>query len=231
MTRTITPAQTRSASTGVAPLQRADHADYLALLDLTTSSEGLPGEVGKVLTLPPVRAPFTHGPALCLAAGTRRSPQPVGALFAARPDWAVDHPLCQNDPQLSQLLDRTALCVYGVAVTPRRRRQGIARALLTQAEDRARSTGYRLVTLIHIPELAPFYQRLGFTTATHITLVLPNSLMGLVQPRPFMTAVKPLDSSVVVRTLPGARGPVLTGLLPGCDLPPNARFHNGRLTA
>lgn len=88
----------------MAPLQRPDHADYLGLLDLTTSGEGLPSEAAEVLTMPPLRAPFTHGPALCLTAKLRRSwsPKPVGAVFGSYPDWAYEHPLAQGDPHLSQ---------------------------------------------------------------------------------------------------------------------------------
>lgn len=103
------------------------------------------------------------------------------------------------------------------------------RALLTETETRVRSTRHRLSTLIHKPELADFYQRLGYTTAHHVTVLVPGEAMGLTQPRPFMTAVKPLHPSVRIRTVPGAPGPVVTGLVPGCDLPPTASFRNGRL--
>ncbi|MFE7328039.1 GNAT family N-acetyltransferase [Streptomyces sp. NPDC057565] len=180
---------------------------------------------------PPFWKLFTHGPALCLTAHARRTLKPVGAVFASLPDWTYQHPLCQADPHLSDLLATTALCVYGLAVTPHYRRQGIARTLLTETETRARSTRYRLATLIHKPELAGFYQRLGYTTAHHITVLLPDAAMGLTQPQPFMTAVKPLHPSVHVRTVHGAPGPVVTGLLPGCDLPPTARFRSGRFIA
>ncbi|MET9424643.1 GNAT family N-acetyltransferase [Streptomyces sp. NPDC006540] len=53
-----------------------------------------------------------------------------------------------------------------MAVAPGRRGQGIARGLLNEVEGRARSAGFRLVTLLHKPELAAFYRRLGYTTAT-----------------------------------------------------------------
>ncbi|MFG3205312.1 hypothetical protein [Streptomyces sp. NPDC048192] len=45
----------------------------------------------------------------------------------------------------------------------------------------------------------------------------------------FMTAVKPLHLGVRVRTVTGVPGPFVTGLLPGCDLPPTALFHRARL--
>jgi GNAT superfamily N-acetyltransferase len=234
VTTAIASSQSPAARIDVTPLRRADHADYVALLDLTTDGAGLPAGVDQILAVAPFRKPFTHGPALCMTAHPRRSanPKPVGAVFASFPDWATDHPLCQRDPDLSELLLHTVICIYGLAVPTHRRRQGIARTLLTEAEDRARDAGFRLSTLVHKPELAPFYKRLGYTTAHHITVVLPpDAGLGTTQPHPYMTAVKPLAPDVHVREIPGALGPVVTGLLPGSDLPPTARFHNNRLIA
>ncbi|MEU5241686.1 GNAT family N-acetyltransferase [Streptomyces lydicus] len=213
------------------PLQRPDHADYLALLALTNPGEQLPAATSDLLTMPPFAAPFTHGPALCLTARPRRSsnPKPAGALFASFPEWASAHALVQGDPQLSALLNRAALFVYGVAVTPSRRGHGIARALLTEAESRARTAGYRMSTLLHTPELTPFYQRMGYTSAHHVTIAMRHAGMGLTQPSPYMTAIKPLHPNVQIREIPGAPGPVVAGLLPGWDLPPHARFNDGRL--
>ncbi|MFG3207381.1 GNAT family N-acetyltransferase [Streptomyces sp. NPDC048192] len=163
----------------------------------------------------------------------RRStnPKPVGVVFASFPDWAHEHPLTRDDPALADLISRTAILIYGLAVTPHRRRQGIARTLLTAAENQARSTGYRLATLIHRPELAPFYERLGYTSAHHVTIPMPHAALGVTQPPPFMTAVKALHPGVRIRTVPGAPGPVVTGLLPGWDIPPTARFEDGELIA
>ncbi|MFD7956051.1 GNAT family N-acetyltransferase [Streptomyces ardesiacus] len=230
---TVMPHPARAARTDIAPLKRPDHADYLALLGLTTSSGSLPPETADVLTMDPVGPLATHGTALCLTARQRRStnPKPLGALFASSPDWAYQHPLVRNDPSLSYLLSRTALLIYGVAVTPHRRRQGIARALLTETEQRARTAGYRLTTLIHNPDLTDFYQRLGYITAPQVTIAMPDAGMGLTQPQPYMTAVKALHPDVQIRQLPGASGPVVSGLLPGWDLPTGARFEDGRLIA
>ncbi|MFF8866256.1 GNAT family N-acetyltransferase [Streptomyces sp. NPDC015139] len=231
--QTAASPKTRAARIDVAPLQRADHADYLALLALTTSGESLPPGAEQLLVLTPFRPPFTHGPALCLTARPRRSPnpKPVGAVFASFPDWAHEHPLTQDNPALSELLSRTAILIYGLAVTSHRRRQGIARTLLTAAEEKARTTGYRLATLIHEPELAPFYERLGYTSAHHFTIPMPHAALGITQPPPFMTAVKALPSDVELRTVLGAPGPVVTGLLPGWDIPPTAHFEDGELIA
>ncbi|MCX4681386.1 GNAT family N-acetyltransferase [Streptomyces sp. NBC_01433] len=225
MTHTaVLPNQPRTARTDIAPLTRPDHADYLALLALTTSSGRLPAGTGEILTMDPVGPLSTHGTALCLTARLRRStnPKPVGAVFASSPDLAFQHPLVRADPGLSHVISRTVLLVYGVAVAPARRRQGIARTLLTETENRARATGYRMTTLIHTPDLALFYERLGYTTAHQITIAMPDAAMGLTQPPPYMTAVKALSPDVQVRTLPGAPGPVVTGLLPSWHLPTGA---------
>ncbi|MFD7867020.1 GNAT family N-acetyltransferase [Streptomyces sp. NPDC059783] len=230
MPRTALPHR-RTARIDVEPLKRADHADYLRLIALSTGTGQLPPEAQHVLSMDPEEPLFTHGPALCLAARLRRSsnPRPVGALFAAFPDWTIQHPLVQDNPPLSQMLAHAALLVYGVAVTPTRRRQGIARALLIETEKLAHAAGYRMTTLIHEPELAPFYERLGYTTDRQVTIAMPDAGMGLTQPWPFMTAVKPLHPDTEVRVLPGAPGPVVTGLLPGWDLPRDAHVVDGRI--
>ncbi|WP_327411220.1 GNAT family N-acetyltransferase (plasmid) [Streptomyces sp. NBC_01281] len=227
----VVPHVRRRLRCTVAPLTATDHADYLALLALTADEDRLPAEAGHILTMPPQGPLSTHGPALCLTAHPRRGTdqQPVGALFASYPDWAVEHPLARRSPGLTERLARRALLVYGVAVAPEHRGQGIARLLLTEAEQRARAVGYRMTTLIHTPDLAPFYERLGYVTARHVTIAMPDAAMGLTQLWPYMTAVKPLVPGVRVRDLPGAPGPVVSALLPGWDLPADARFENGRL--
>ncbi|MFI9018729.1 GNAT family N-acetyltransferase [Streptomyces griseus] len=215
----------------MAPLSATHHDDFLALLALTTSDSQPLAAAGNILTMPPQGPLNTHGPALCLTAQPRRSTHqsPVGALFASYPDWAAQHPLVQQRPHLTEILNRRALLVYGLAVAPQHRRKGIARALLAETEQRSRAVGYRMITLLHTPDLAPFYQHLGYTTARHITIAMPGSAMGLTQPLPYMTAVKPLVPTVRVRHLPNAPGPVVSALLPGWDLPAEARFENGRL--
>ncbi|MFI0220261.1 GNAT family N-acetyltransferase [Streptomyces lydicus] len=142
----------------------------------------------------PFQQPFTHGPALCLTARARRTATPVGAVFAATPEWAYEHPLSRTP--ISAYLVATTISTYGLAVAPGFRRRGIARALLTERESRARGSRYRLATLLHTPDLTDFYQRLGYTTAHRITVALPDGEMELTQPKPYMTAVKPLHPSV-----------------------------------
>lgn len=228
MPRTSTVSRPRAPRINVAPLDHADHAAYLALIGLSTD-HGLPAEVADILSLAPERQPFTHASALCMTARTRRTTTPAGAVFAALPEWAYRHPLSQANSRLSNLLAVTTINVYGLAVAPEHRHQGIARALLTETETLARSTRHLLATLIHKPELADFYQHMGYTSAHHVTILTPYGAMGLTQPHPMMTAVKPLHPDVRIQAVPDAPGPVVTGLQPGCDLPPTARFRNGRL--
>ncbi|MFD0432197.1 hypothetical protein ACFQ60_48100 [Streptomyces zhihengii] len=60
---------------------------------ITTSGGGLPAGIENLITLPGFDPPSTHGPAMCLSAHLRRHPTPVGALFAAVPEWAMEHTL------------------------------------------------------------------------------------------------------------------------------------------
>ncbi len=80
-----TAAVTPKPRTDVAPLRRADRRGYLVLRDPTTWGEGLPAGTGLILTMPPLRHPFAHGPALSLSAHRRRSPdpRPVGTVAPA----------------------------------------------------------------------------------------------------------------------------------------------------
>ncbi|MFE0778922.1 GNAT family N-acetyltransferase [Streptomyces sp. NPDC058861] len=223
-----TVSQPRTPRIDVDLLDPADHAAYLALLDLTTD-QGLPAEVADILTLAPFQPPFTHGPALCMTARTRRATTPAGAVFAAAPDWAYEHPISQANTALASFLATTTIGIYGLAVAPEHRHLGMARALLARTETIARSTRHRLASLIHKPELADFYQRLGYTSAQHIVILTPGGAMALTQPHRMMTAVKPLHPSVRIQTVPGAPGPVVAGLVPGFELPPTASFRDGRL--
>ncbi|MFD6471508.1 GNAT family N-acetyltransferase [Streptomyces goshikiensis] len=227
MSRTAPVSRPRPARIDIAPPDPADHAAYLALLALALD-RGLPAEVADILALTPFQHPFTHGPALCLTARTRRTTTPAGAVFAAVPEWAYTHPRCRANPRLSALLAETNIGIYALAVAPEHRHLGMARALLAKTETIARSARYRMASLIHEPELSDFYQSLGYISAHHIVIPTPDGAMALTQPRPMMTAVKPLHPSVRIQTVPGPRT-LVTGLVPGFDLPPTAHVRNGRL--
>ena len=74
-----------------------------------------------------------------------------------------------------------------LAVAPARQGKGIARRLVTAAEDRARAAGCVAMDLYIVdvrPELAPFYQRLGYHACgtapfpSEYRLKLPASLIA-----------------------------------------------------
>jgi GNAT superfamily N-acetyltransferase len=219
----------------IEPFRPAARADFLELLALATPGEPLPVAVTQATYLPQGSPPFTHGPAMCLTAYTTDSNRPVGALVASPPEWAFTHPLTVASPWLSKLLQHSVLCINGVAVRPDHRGLGVARALIDSAERRARRAGFGLAILEHERHmnLTGFYQRLGYTVADNrlIVAVPASELLCQQLPRRYKIAAKPLTAGTRVLTVPGAPAPVISGLLPGCDIPPTARFRNGILTA
>ncbi|MEU6070627.1 N-acetyltransferase [Streptomyces sp. NPDC047082] len=229
----------RTPATGhqvkVEPLKSADSAEFCDLLALATPGEPLPREMEAAAFLSPGRPPFTHGPALCLTASTNSSDRPVGALIASFPDWVYTHPLCAASPYLGVLLKQHVIKIYAIAVHPDHRNQGIARALLDLAERRARRYRFTLSILEHERRnnLTGFYEHLGYTVADNqlIIAVPGGDLLGQLLPRRYKTAAKPLRPTVRVLTVPGAPAPIVSGLWSGCEIPPTARFRNGRLTS
>jgi GNAT superfamily N-acetyltransferase len=219
--------------TRIAPLTPTARGAFLDLLALATPGEPVPLAVKQTVYLLPGRAPFTHGPALCLTATTSDSDRPVGALLASVPEWAYTHPLCTASPTLARRLQQRVLKINGIAVHPDHRGQGIAHTLLDQAERRARRAGFALTILEHERHmrLTGFYTRCGYTVADNRLIVaVPGAdLLCQQYPRRFQTAIKPLVPAVNVLTVPGTPTPIVSGLLPGCDIPSTARFSNGQL--
>ncbi|MFG3205320.1 GNAT family N-acetyltransferase [Streptomyces sp. NPDC048192] len=230
-----TPATDSADLVRITPLTRADRSDFLSLLQLATPTEPVPVAVEQTTYLSAGPYPFTHGPGMCLTARTPNSPTIVGALLASVFDWAFLHPLCTASPLLSELLTTTVLRINAVAVHPDHRGHHIASTLIDSAERRARRAGFRLTILEHERHLnlSAFYTKLGYTVADHrLIAVVPGAdLLAQEHPRRYKTAVKPLLPSVRVVHVPGAPAPIISGLFPGCDVPPTARFHNGHLTA
>lgn len=226
---------TDTNSVQIAPLTAADRSNFLDLIQLATPTEPVPLAVQQTTYLPPGPHPFTHGPGMCLTARTRNSRTLVGALLASVPDWAYLHPLCAASPLLSELLKTSVITINGVAVHPDHRGQNIASTLIDCAERRARRAGFRMIVLEHERHLnlSAFYTKLGYTVAENrLIAVVPGAdLLAQEYPRRYRTAVKPLMPTVHIVHVSGAPAPIISGLFPGCEVPPTARFRNGRLTA
>ncbi|MEU2357737.1 GNAT family N-acetyltransferase [Streptomyces misionensis] len=188
------------------------------LLSLVSPGEAVPRTVPVALSLPPGR--LTHGDCLCLTA--RLGDRIVGVLMASPPRWTETHPLRIE-------LVRSVLYIGGVAVAPDCRGRGIASELLRAAEQHSRAAGLRLITLEHPPGLTGFYTRHGYTAGQERLLVaLPDGVQVRKMPG-HQSAVKPLALRVGLTEVPGAPARVVTGLLPGCAVPPSARYRDGRL--
>jgi GNAT superfamily N-acetyltransferase len=188
------------------------------LLSLVSPGEPVPSMVPVALSLPPGR--LTHGDCLCLTA--RVGNRIAGVLMASPPRWTETHPL-------RAALVRSVLYIGGVAVAPDYRKRGIASELLRAAEHHSRLAGLRLLTLEHPPGLTGFYNQRGYTAGQERLLVaLPDGVQVRKMPG-HRSAVKPLALGVGLTEVPGAPAGVVTGLLPGCAVPPSARYRHGRL--
>ncbi|MFJ6438715.1 GNAT family N-acetyltransferase [Streptomyces sp. NPDC091416] len=188
------------------------------LLSLVNPGEPVPNTIPLALSLPPGR--LTHGHCLCLTA--RVGGSIAGVLMASPPNWTETH-------RLRGALVRSVLYIGGVAVAPDFRERGIASALLRAAEHHSRLAGLRLLTLEHPPGLTGFYDRRGYRAGQERLLVaLPDGLQVRKMPG-HLSAVKSLALGVGLTEVPGAPADIVTGLLPGCEVPPSARYRHGRL--
>lgn len=172
--------------------------------------------------------PLSHNLNLCLIAEDRRG-KPVGALLAGPPDWLVEHPGLRGPSLVLALVHRMTM-IQGVAVDPKYRGRGLGKALIRTAERRYREAGWALSMLVHDPSLAPFYQGLGYVSH-------PGLLMNLPSPHPLigqdflnrLTALKPLAADVRLADVLFAPCPVISGVLPGSQVPDHAWFDGAAL--
>lgn len=196
-----------------------DVDSFVDLLSLVNPGHPVPPLVLTALALRPGR--LTHGDCLCLIA--RSGDRVVGALMASPPRWTDTHPLRPS-------LVRSVLYIGGVAVASGHRSHGIATGLLNMAEQHGRHAGLRLLTLEHPPAMTEFYTRLGYSAGQERLIVaLPGPALQERKMPGHLSAVKRLDLGVGLATVPGAPAAIVTDLLPGCSLPPSARYRNGRL--
>ncbi|MFF3256988.1 GNAT family N-acetyltransferase [Actinacidiphila glaucinigra] len=228
--RTASTRAHRPATVRIEAAVPADTHDYFELL-MTALPDSQLDVPEMLLHLPPME--FTHGPALCLVARDTRTGNVVGALLGAVPVWIDEHPLTLPftlpGVLLGALMADNIAETIAVAVDPAHRRQGIARNLITTAEQHFRDAGFKLAALHHAPALADFYARLGYHSCQRLLILTPSGDMFGQGPKDGFIGAKPLRPSVDIVTMPHAPGPIVTGLFRGCVLPPGTRFEDNRL--
>ncbi|WP_030237774.1 GNAT family N-acetyltransferase [Streptomyces sp. NRRL S-350] len=117
--------------------------------------------------------------------------QQVGLAVCGLAKWMTEAPRVLRH----QLIRRFAT-VQVLAVRPDSRQQGIARALLQQTEQSFREAGYQALTLRHGRELTSFYQKVGYTSAARLSLLLPAETRLTLADRGWRQAFKILSPSV-----------------------------------
>ncbi|MEV4505456.1 GNAT family N-acetyltransferase [Streptomyces klenkii] len=185
--------------------------ELASLVDLHLPADEVPG------ALAPMRhaladfsdGPLSHGYNHFLLAENCEG-LAVGVIVCGPPNWMS---LPGRAPGLvrRRLVPRLST-VHALAIRPDHRGRGIARELLQQAEETFRSEGYAALTLRHKRELTAFYQRLGYTSANRLSLMLPSLGLLSLTDRPWKHAFKVLAPDVCVTTVQGL--PTITGVLP-----------------
>ncbi|MGC5041098.1 GNAT family N-acetyltransferase [Streptomyces sp. DT73] len=210
----------------VARLQ--DEEAMMRNLALADPDNPAPFESSRTVLIHGPQGPLSHGRALLLVA-RHRDGHIVGALTASPSDWIRQH------PGLTQLSHQDAVAnrlvtVAGVGVDPAYRRQGVAHALITEAERYLARQGVGLLTLDHKPDLTGFYDRLGFAHGEQLVIHLPPPLPLIFQPANvgMIHAFKPLENNVHLRTVPGYHEPMVSGLVSRLHIPAQAVFLPGR---
>ncbi|MER7671279.1 GNAT family N-acetyltransferase [Kitasatospora sp. NPDC096128] len=135
----------------------------------------------------------------------------VGMVRCGPSPWLTENPQFKAIYGMRRALTAKLSSIGELAVMPAYRKRGIASALLLQAEDDYRASGYRALTLQHDRSLTSFYTKLGYASASRLTLELPA--LGRVPRinRGWRQAVKALVNEASVVIVYG--DPVLTGLL------------------
>ncbi|MFD5922717.1 GNAT family N-acetyltransferase [Kitasatospora sp. NPDC058201] len=188
-------------------------ADLIRLIDLQRRAEDLAPILeimqGVLATGRGGIGPFTHGSLHILVADHAAIGTPIGLVRCGIGKWVQSLALPTSIPR--RLYERIGN-VQELAVAPEFRGQGIARALLSQAEEDHRKAGYDAVVLRHHREQTPFYRAMGYTSGSRLTLALPGGLGKVSIPgQGWRWAVKPVAPAVEVADIYGS--PTLTGIL------------------
>ncbi|MGW7197340.1 GNAT family N-acetyltransferase [Streptomyces chryseus] len=139
----------------------------------------------------------------------KRDGFPVGAITCGPAKWIFES---NRAPKIMRhKLVRRIATVHGLSVRPEYRRQGIARALLHQAEETFRAAGYTALTLRHERNLTSFYQRLGYTSCNRLSLTLPTGELLSLTDRGWKHAFKIVSPAASIITVQGL--PTITGAL------------------
>ncbi|WP_161501073.1 GNAT family N-acetyltransferase [Embleya scabrispora] len=155
-----------------------------------------------------------------------RHGKPIGALLGGIPQWLIEDRSCPPAYRLP-LMTRVAY-ISSVFVTPACRGTGVGRALIGHAETLFHAGGRTIVTLVHSPELIPYYRALGYTAFTTFAAHLSkDALLRLDSSDGSLVATKALDESVGRAVIFGLPVPVITGILE--SLPPSAWYDGERL--
>ncbi|MFE7530558.1 GNAT family N-acetyltransferase [Kitasatospora sp. NPDC057542] len=194
----------------------------ILLIDLHQSDEGLREVMAAVRDMITQQAtsmlPTGHlGPDWNLSHGynhvliAEHEGHPAGVVRCGPVPWIARHSEIRRVPFLAGRLMRRISAIGELAVLPELRGQGIARALVSRAEQDYRQAGFRAMSLRHDRDLTRFYTGLGYASASRLTLDVPA--LGRVHciDRGWRHAVKPLMPPASVRDIHGV--PVLTGMV------------------
>ncbi|MFF4085193.1 GNAT family N-acetyltransferase [Streptomyces sp. NPDC001777] len=145
----------------------------------------------------------------------------VGGVLTLPATWALTHPMLIGSPNVHTIAGLVA-CLDSLAVVERWRGQGVARALVAEAEKaagshRAGKLGAAVLYATHEPELTDFYAGLGFTLSPDgIGIPTPAGLICHGPTKGFRFSVKPLRTGIRMEPMatPYGRQLGVRGVLP-----------------
>ncbi|MGX1266888.1 GNAT family N-acetyltransferase [Streptomyces phaeoluteigriseus] len=204
----------------------SDEDAMMRILALADPDDPAPFESSRTVLLRGPQGPLSHGRALLLVA-QHQDGAIAGALTASPPDWIVTHPGITGERNQSALINRLGT-VHGVAVDEPYRGQGIAQALIAEAERHLARQGFGLITMDHKPELTDFYARLGYAHGAQLVIHTPGPLIAQPAHTGMIHSFKPMEGNVRLRMIPGYPEPMVSGLVSRTHIPVGTQFLPGR---